>query len=338
MAKNKKQVVVAVSGGMDPIHIGHIRMIQSAKKLGDKLIVILNNDNWLKKKKDHIFMHQDERKEIIEAIKGVDEVILTSHKPNPDDMSVSKELMKIKPDIFANGGDRKTEKDILETEVCRKVGCRLVFNVGQGGKIQSSSRLLAGYVEKLKPARKLEMQKILNELKTVFAKSKIKFPKKLRIKTSKIILHLMNRKRGFGLFIVLGWQNRWDKYIDMPDMKQDIYKKHHQNLLKHYQSHKHDIETTVNFDGAILVDRKGNILHSGIMIEGLKPKEVANKINPGKFRDLSEQFGFKEKVHLRHLSAISASYVLKNTTVFTVSEETDAFHIFENGKIMYSIT
>ena len=106
MAQNKKQIVVAVSGGMDPIHIGHIRLIQDAKKLGDKLVVILNNDNWLKKKKSLIFMHQNERKEIIEAIKGVDEVILTDHGPNPQDMSVSKELAKIKPDIFANGGDR----------------------------------------------------------------------------------------------------------------------------------------------------------------------------------------------------------------------------------------
>src|SRR3989344_1526904 len=104
--ERKKQVVVAVSGGFDPIHIGHIRLIQDAKKLGDKLVVILNNDNWLKKKKGHIFMHQNERKEIIEAIKGVDEVILTGHKTDPDDMSVSKELAKIKPDVFANGGDR----------------------------------------------------------------------------------------------------------------------------------------------------------------------------------------------------------------------------------------
>ena len=102
----------------------------------------------------------------------------------------------------------------------------------------------------------------------------------------------MNRKRGFGLFIILGWENKWNKYIDMPDAKQDIYKKYHQNLLKHYHSHKHDIKTTVNFDGAILVDKKGNILHSGIMIEGLKPHEIADKVRPGKFHDLSEQFGF----------------------------------------------
>ena len=138
------------------------------------------------------------------------------------------------------------------------------------------------------------------------------------------------------LFIILGWKNKWNKYIDVPDAKQDIYKKHHQNLLKHYQSRKHDIETTINFDGAILVDRRGNILHSGMIVEGLRPKEVAGKINPGKFKDLSEQFGFKGKVHSRHLSAITASYIFDGTTAFTVSEENDSFHVFEKGKIVYA--
>ena len=175
------------------------------------------------------------------------------------------------------------------------------------------------------------------ELKIVFSKSKIKFPEKLRLNASEVILRLMNRKKGFGLFIILGWQGKWNKYTDMPDVKQDIYKKHHQNLLRHYRGRESDIENTTNFDGAILVDKNGNIIHSGMMVEGLRPKEIANKINPGKFNDLSEQFGFKRKVHLRHLSAISASYIFKGTTVFTVSEESDSFHVFENGRIIYSL-
>ncbi len=331
----KKPIIVAVSGGFDPIHIGHIRLIQEARKLGDKLVVILNNDHWLKKKKVHIFMHEKERKEILESIEGVDEVVLTHHPKNPKDMSVNRELLKIKPDIFANGGNRKAEKDILEGEVCRKVGCKLVFNVGKGGKIQSSSWLLTRYVNKLKPARQLNINKTLNDLGVVFRKSKIKFPEKLRLKTSKIILKLMNRRRGFGLFLILGWQNKWRKYTDIPDSGQDIYVKHHQNILKHYKSHKHDIETTINFDGAILVDNRGNIVHSGIIIEGLRPRVIADKIRPGHFKDLSEQFGFGEKVHSRHLSAITCSYIFKGTTVMTVSEESDSFHVFEGGKIIY---
>ena len=336
MGNRNKKIVVAISGGFDPLHFGHIRLIQEAKQLGDKLVVILNNDNWLKKKKTHVFMRQNERKKILESIKEVDSVVLSNHRHNPKDMSISAELLKIKPNVFVKGGSRR--KEVPEAEVCKKIDCKIVFNVGPAGNFKYSSLLLAKYVDKVKPARKLKVNKILDELSVIFRKSKIKFPEELRIKTSDLILHLMNRKKGFGLFIILGWQNKWNKFIDMPDMGQDIYKKYHQNLLKHYHSHKHDIETTVNFDGAILINKKGEILHSGIMIEGLRPKEVANKINPGNFKDLSEQFGFKTKVHLRHLSAISASYIFKNTTVFTVSEETDVFHIFEGGKIIYAIS
>lgn len=144
--QTKKPVVVAVSGGFDPLHIGHIRLFREAKKLGDKLVVILNNDNWLRKKKEHIFMPEKERKELIEAIAVVDKVILTKHPKNPKDMSVCRELKEIKPDIFANGGDR-TKKNIPEVPVCRKIGCKMVFNVGKGGKIQSSSWLLENYVK-----------------------------------------------------------------------------------------------------------------------------------------------------------------------------------------------
>lgn len=107
----KKQVVVAVSGGFDPLHIGHIRMFQEAKKLGDELVVILNNDHWLTDKKGAPFMSEAERKEIIEAIKGVDRVVVTSHAPGDADRSVCRELREVKPHIFANGGDHKPDGD-----------------------------------------------------------------------------------------------------------------------------------------------------------------------------------------------------------------------------------
>lgn len=138
--KNKK-IIVAVSGGFDPVHAGHVRLFSEAKKLGTKLAVILNNDNWLIKKKGYVFMPQEERKELLKALSVVDEVILTSHGKNPSNMSVCRELKKIKPDIFANGGDRKLD-NIPEAEVCRQIGCKMVFNLGRGGKVQSSSWLL----------------------------------------------------------------------------------------------------------------------------------------------------------------------------------------------------
>lgn len=147
--KKNKPVIVVVSGGFDPIHVGHIRMIKAAKRLGDKLIVILNNDNWLKAKKHHVFMPEAERKEIIESLTAVDKVVLTQHKKNTKDMSVCVSLKKIHPDIFANGGDR-TNKNIPEVPLCKRLGIKMLFNVGQGGKVQSSSWLLQKYVTAVK--------------------------------------------------------------------------------------------------------------------------------------------------------------------------------------------
>lgn len=154
LAKMKKPLVVAVSGGFDPIHIGHIRMFNEAKALGDKLVVILNNDHWLRKKKGAEFMPAHERKEILEALASVDEVMVTSHSENPHDMSVCAELEKIRPHIFANGGDRTVQdsKKVSsslspEAALCERFGIKMVFNVGHGGKVQSSSWLLKRFKE-----------------------------------------------------------------------------------------------------------------------------------------------------------------------------------------------
>ncbi len=335
---DKKQIVVAVSGAFDPIHIGHIRLIKEAKKLGDKLVVILNNDNWLKNKKTHVFMHQNERKEILEAIQGVDEVILSSHPHNPKDMSVSAELLKIKPDIFVKGGDLKSENDVPEIEVCKKVGCKIIFNSGHGGNFHYSSWLLANYIRSLNRAKQIDVNKILVKIKKALKKPETIVSLNTKLILSEIVLNIMNRRRAFGLFVILGWRDEWNSFTDVPDSNQDLYKKHHVNLKDLVKEGKHyRVESTLDFDGAILVDKDSNILDSGIIIEGLRPKVIANKINPGKFKDLSEQFGFKGKVHSRHLSAITASYIFKGTTVFTVSEENDSFHVFENGRIIYSL-
>lgn len=144
--QSKKKIVVAVSGGFDPIHIGHVEMFYEAKALGDELVVILNNDNWLQKKKGHVFMPELERKEIIEALKPVDRVVLTKHKPSDEDVSVCKALEEIKPDIFANGGDRH-QHNVPEVATCEKLDCQMVFNVGKRGKVQSSSWLIGKYLK-----------------------------------------------------------------------------------------------------------------------------------------------------------------------------------------------
>ena len=90
-----------------------------------------------------------ERKEIIEAINGVDAVLLSGHAKNTRDMSVCAEIKKIKPHIFANGGDRFAD-NIPEFKLCNDLGIEMVFNVGRGGKIRSSSELLKKYSKNIK--------------------------------------------------------------------------------------------------------------------------------------------------------------------------------------------
>lgn len=137
----RKEKWVAVSGGFDPIHIGHARLFEAARKLGDKLVVILNNDHWLRAKKGFVFMPQNEREELIRAFPFVDKVVITDHKKDDPDRSVARTLAKVRPAIFANGGDR-FEKNVPEIAVCARFGIKLVFNVGKGGKIQSSSWMI----------------------------------------------------------------------------------------------------------------------------------------------------------------------------------------------------
>jgi D-beta-D-heptose 7-phosphate kinase/D-beta-D-heptose 1-phosphate adenosyltransferase len=136
MGKKKKRKTVAVSGGFDPVHVGHVRMISEAAKLGD-VIIIANSDEWLIRKKGYMFMPYEERQEILYNFKGVIDVIEASD----DDGSVCKTLEKIKPDIFANGGDRKND-NVPEVALCNELGIELVWNIG-GNKIQSSSELVA---------------------------------------------------------------------------------------------------------------------------------------------------------------------------------------------------
>lgn len=180
------------------------------------------------------------------------------------------------------------------------------------------------------------IQKRLDNVIRCFEGSKVDLPLELKMRTAELILRLMERRKHFGLFVILGWQKKWQEYLDISDSQQDIFADRRVDImkLKPGEQRSADVAATINFDGAILIDKKGIIVHSGAMIEGMRPRVVAKKLNPGKFNDLSEQFGFNSKVHTRHLSAISASYVFKNTTVFTVSEENDSFHIYEGGRIL----
>ena len=125
---------VAISGYFDPIHVGHLEYIIKAKKLGDKLIVIVNNNHQCVLKKGKPFMDENDRVTIISSIKYVDEVFLSIDK----DKTVCKSLEKIKPTIFANGGDRKNY-EIPESVICNKYNIEIIDGLGE--KIRSSSDL-----------------------------------------------------------------------------------------------------------------------------------------------------------------------------------------------------
>jgi len=125
---------VAISGYFDPLHVGHLEYIELASKLGDHLTVIVNSDYQCKLKKGKSFMPEDDRVRIIQALKPVDSAFLSVDL----DSSVCESLSIIKPNIFANGGDRKLG-EIPETRVMEKYNIMMVD--GLGSKIRSSSEL-----------------------------------------------------------------------------------------------------------------------------------------------------------------------------------------------------
>mgnify|MGYP001587405905 CR=1 FL=1 len=131
----EEKVIVAASGYFDPLHIGHIEYLREAKKLGDKLIVIVNNEKQTLMKKGFEFMPVKERIEIVKAMGFVDEVVESIDQ----DGSQCKTLEELKPHIFAKGGDRFAY-EIPETPTCKKHGIKIID--GLGAKIQSSSELI----------------------------------------------------------------------------------------------------------------------------------------------------------------------------------------------------
>ena len=140
--------IIIVRGGFDPVHVGHLRMIQAASSLAHHVVVGVNSDDLLNRKKGYVFMPFDERCEILQGFTGVSTVMGFDDSDNTASgliQKVSVSFTKLAGTnlsvAFANGGDR-TSKNVPEQKVCNDLGVEMVWGVG-GGKIQSSSDLVA---------------------------------------------------------------------------------------------------------------------------------------------------------------------------------------------------
>lgn len=135
--------VVIVSGFFNPLHGGHLDMIEAAALMGDKLVVIVNNDIQQVIKKGKVILNEQNRARLIGALRVVDETVIAVD----EDPTVIRSLQMVAlqhPDdelIFANGGDRDSEKVIPETQVCRDYKIKMVMGVGGTEKADSSTRI-----------------------------------------------------------------------------------------------------------------------------------------------------------------------------------------------------
>jgi cytidyltransferase-like protein len=134
--------VVIASGYFNPLHGGHLDMIEAARSMGDKLIVIVNNDQQQLLKKGKIILDEKNRLRLLRALRDVNEVVLSID----EDSTIIRTLEMVARQhpgdelIFANGGDRDSENAIPESEVCKKYGIEMRFDAGEG-KPDSSTRI-----------------------------------------------------------------------------------------------------------------------------------------------------------------------------------------------------
>ena len=160
MNKDWRKSIIVLSGGFDPVHKGHLRMFREASNLGQQVIVGLNSDEWLSRKKEKPFMQFEERKEIIEGFKYVNQVIPFDDSDDTACDLIRKVYQMYSSEVFdyeysdvghtgmldyhqiyfANGGDRGKD-NVPEVPVCKELDVEMLWGIG-GGKIQSSSWLI----------------------------------------------------------------------------------------------------------------------------------------------------------------------------------------------------
>tara|TARA_A100001015_G_C14993860_1_gene715274 strand:- start:890 stop:1408 length:519 start_codon:yes stop_codon:yes gene_type:complete len=150
LERSNQRPIYMTSGGFDPLHVGHVKCIQETVQLANDarthssnlrglVVVVVNADSFLERKKGYAFMPLAERMEIINALNGVDFVVPWE---TDGDQTVIGALDILKPRYFTKGGDRFDASTIPEWKICQEIGCEIITGVGAGGKIQSSSELV----------------------------------------------------------------------------------------------------------------------------------------------------------------------------------------------------
>lgn len=134
--------LMVLSGGFDPMHVGHIRMIQHARDMAALVVVGVNSDDWLQRRRGRVLTKFEERCEIVASIRGVTSAVGFDDK---DDTAVAliKMVCRLSPGAkiaFGNGGDR-TSTNVPEVVICQELGVDLVWGVG-GPRVESSSGVI----------------------------------------------------------------------------------------------------------------------------------------------------------------------------------------------------
>jgi len=204
-----------------------------------------------------------------------------------------------------------------------------------GGPIQSDSWILRETIDEI------DQVQDLRALEDRLAESDVNIDPTLKSRVYEILLGIqqgnINGEYDMpGMFVVLGYnpqnQIHLQRYSE-PDKDQNIFGDNPHVIDSETEV---DMQSTMNFDGAVLIDQNGYVTDSGIYVRNIDPIEVLEEMGIENNRDLSDRFGFSDKVHARHLAAICASYLMPGTTTFTLSEETGILRVFEAGKILYS--
>lgn len=133
---------VAVAGHWNPLHVGHLALLKEARRMGDKLVVIVANDTQAALKREPVLIPLEERMMIMGSIRGVDEVVAAIDT----DSTVKETLRLVMPDILASGCDESHPDAMEEAEICHNLGIKTVWGVG-GKKMRDSSKILETYAE-----------------------------------------------------------------------------------------------------------------------------------------------------------------------------------------------